>query len=302
MQQPLIFDIKRYSINDGPGIRATIFFKGCPLNCLWCHNPESISPKVQKLFTVSKCIGCGECCRICPVQACTLTADGVVTDKGLCTLCGKCAEVCPTLATEMSGRYRSVGELMEVIEKERPFFDESGGGVTLSGGEPLLYPNFVLELLVACGERQIHRAIDTSGYVEADTLLRVAEHTELFLYDLKMIDVEKHKRYTGVDNALILENLQVLSEAGADIQVRIPLIGGVNDDEESVRQSAAFVAGLAGEKKEVSLLPFHDVARGKDEKLGQARDLSVLVEPTQEDVKRAVDVYNAFGLCVKIGG
>lgn len=302
MHQPLIFDIKRYSINDGPGIRATIFFKGCPLNCLWCHNPESISPKVQKLFTASKCIGCGECCRVCPVQACVLTANGIVTDEDLCTLCGKCAEVCPTLATEMSGKVRSVSEIVDIVEKERPFFDESGGGVTLSGGEPLLYPDFVVELLKACGDRQIHRAIDTSGYVKTETLVRVAEHAELFLYDLKMVDAEKHKRYTGVDNALILENLQVLSEAGADIQIRVPLIGGVNDDEESVRQSAAFVAGLAGKKKEVSLLPFHDVARGKDEKLGQKRDLSALAEPTQEGVARAVDVYNAFGLCVKIGG
>jgi pyruvate formate lyase activating enzyme len=202
----------------------------------------------------------------------------------------------------MSGKYCSVDELMEIVEKERPFFDQSGGGVTLSGGEPLLYPDFVVELLRACGEQQIHRAIDTSGYVEREVLLRAAEHTELFLYDLKMIDAAKHKSYTGVDNALILENLQVLSEAGAAIQVRIPLVGGVNDDQESVREAAAFVAGLTGEKKEVNLLPFHDVARGKDEKLGQGRDLSGLAEPNQEVVASAVDILNAYGLCVKVGG
>lgn len=302
VQKPLIFDIKRYSINDGPGIRVTIFLKGCPLNCQWCHNPESISPKIQKLFTASKCIGCGECCRVCPVQACTLTPEGIVTDEALCTLCGKCAEVCPTLATEMSGAYRSVKELIEIIEKERPFFDQSGGGVTFSGGEPLLYPEFLLELLDACGRKNIHRAIDTSGYVKTATLLEVAEHTDLFLYDLKMIDAERHKRYTGVDNQLILNNLKVLAESGARIQVRIPLIGGVNDDVISVKAFAAFVAGLAGKSKEVNLLPFHDVAKGKDLKLGQERDLSALKEPGPESVAHALEIFGEYGLTANVGG
>ncbi len=302
MQQPLVFDIKRYSINDGPGIRVTIFLKGCPLNCQWCHNPESISPKIQKLFTASKCIGCGECCRICPVQACTLTAGGIVTDEKLCTLCGKCAEVCPTLATEMSGQNLSVEELIEIIEKERPFFEQSGGGVTFSGGEPLLYPEFLLELLDACGKKNIHSAIDTSGYVKGETLLRVAGHTDLFLYDLKMIDAERHRHFTGVDNQLILHNLKALAETGAAIQVRIPLIGGVNDDLQSVRAFAVYVAGLAGVSKEVNLLPFHDVARGKDMKLGRERDLSALKEPGPESVARALEIFSEHGLAASVGG
>ncbi len=302
MQQPLVFDIKRYSINDGPGIRVTIFLKGCPLNCQWCHNPESISPKIQKLFTASKCIGCGECCRICPVQACTLTAGGIVTDEKLCTLCGKCAEVCPTLATEMSGQDLSVEELIEIIEKERPFFEQSGGGVTFSGGEPLLYPEFLLELLDACGKKNIHSAIDTSGYVKGETLLRVARHTDLFLYDLKMIDAERHRHFTGVDNQLILHNLKALAETGAAIQVRIPLIGGVNDDLQSVRAFAVYVAGLAGVSKEVNLLPFHDVARGKDMKLGRERDLSALKEPGPESVARALEIFSEHGLAASVGG
>lgn len=298
----LIFDIKRYSINDGPGIRVTIFLKGCPLNCQWCHNPESISPKIQKLFTASKCIGCEECCRVCPVQACRLTPEGIVTDDSLCTLCGKCAEVCPTLATEMSGCYRSVDELLEIIEKERPFFDQSGGGVTFSGGEPLLYPDFLIEILDACGKQQIHRAIDTSGFVKTATLLEVAKHTDLFLYDLKMIDAEKHKRYTGVDNQLILENLKILAESGAVIRVRIPLIGGVNDDDASIEAAAAFVVGLSGEKKLVDLLPFHNVAKGKDMKLGQERDLSGLCEPTPDDLERVIRIFAGHGLVASVGG
>ncbi len=302
MLKPLVFDIKRYSINDGPGIRATIFFKGCPLNCLWCHNPESISPQVQKLFTTSKCIRCGECCRVCPVNACRLTPESVVTDNDLCILCGQCAEACPTLAIEMSGRYRSTEELLAIIKKERPFFDQSGGGVTFSGGEPLLYPEFLVEILDACRKQGIHCAIDTSGFVETETLLKVAQYTDLFLYDLKMVDPEKHKRYTGVANRLILENLQALAGEGADIQVRIPLIGGVNDDEGSIVAAAAFVASLPGEKRLVSLLPFHDVAGGKDEKLGQARDLSALYEPDQETLQRVIEVFSGYGLTASVGG
>ncbi len=297
-----MFDIKRYSINDGPGIRATIFFKGCPLNCQWCHNPESISPYVQKLFTAAKCIRCGECCQVCPVDACRLTAEGVVTDVALCTLCGMCAEVCPTLAVEMSGRYRSVEELLAIIEKERPFFDQSGGGVTFSGGEPLLYPEFLTEMLKACGRLGIHRAIDTPGFVKTETLLRVSQHTDLFLYDLKMVDPVRHKLYTGVDNKLILENLKILAGADVDIEVRIPLVGGVNDDDISVSAAAAFVAGLPGKKMMVSLLPFHDVAKGKDEKLGQARDLSSLIEPDQDGLQRVIDVFSSHGLVASIGG
>lgn len=302
MSRGLIFDIKRYAINDGPGIRVTIFFKGCPLNCRWCHNPESISPKIQKLFTASKCIGCGACCRACPVGACTLTAQGIVTDEHLCTLCGKCAEVCPTLATQMSGQYRTVEELMQAIVKERPFFDQSGGGVTFSGGEPLLHADFLLELLQACGRQQIHRAVDTSGYARLDTLLRVAEQTDLFLYDLKMIDGERHKQFTGVDNQLILANLQALAASGAAIQVRIPLIGGVNDDDANMAASAALVAGLPGDKKAVSLLPFHDVARGKDEKLGQQRDLGGLHEPSRADLDRVMAHFARHGLVATVGG
>jgi pyruvate formate lyase activating enzyme len=302
MSQGLVFDIKRYSINDGPGIRITIFLKGCPLNCLWCHNPESISPNIQKLFNAAKCIMCGECCRICPVQACRLTPGGIVTDGSLCTLCGKCAEVCPTLATEMSGRYRSVGELLDIIEKERPFFDQSAGGVTFSGGEPLQQPEFLMELLEACGRKQIHRAVDTSGFVKTETLLRVAKSTDLFLYDLKMMDADRHRRFTGVDNRLILDNLKMLAESGAAIQIRLPLVGGVNDDSANLEATAAFVAELHGAKKVVNLLPFHDVARGKDVRLGQVRELADLHEPDGGGVATAIQLFSRYGLNASVGG
>ena len=302
MTAPLVFDIKRYSINDGPGIRVTVFFKGCPLNCLWCHNPESIAAQAQKLFTINKCIGCKECGRVCSLGACSLTSDGVLTDEGRCRLCGDCARACPTLATEISGRLFAIEEIVELIEKERPFFDQSGGGVTFSGGEPLLFPDYLIRLLIACGEKHIHRAVDTSGAVKTETLFKVVPHTDLFLYDLKMIDAAKHKHYTGVDNQLILDNLKVLAESGAAIQVRIPLIGGINQDIDSLQALAAFVAGLPGQQPDVSLLPYHDVGRNKDEKLGQARDLNGLRAPTNEELSQAVQTFAAYGVTALVGG
>ena len=302
MQSALTFDIKRYAINDGPGIRITIFLKGCPLGCHWCHNPESISPKVQKLFTKAKCIGCGECVKVCPSEACHLAKEGIITLKELCSLCGKCAEVCPTLATEMSGQERTVAELLKIIEKERPFFDQSGGGVTFSGGEPLLYPDFLCAIFDACGERGIHRCIDTAGLVKTATLLEVAKRTDLFLFDLKHMDNEKHKQWTGVGNEQILKNLQVLAQSGAEIQIRIPLIREVNTDKNNIAVTAAFVAALPGEKKPVCLLPYHNIAVGKDQKLGQQRDLSSFSEPSVEEVSSIINQFAEFGLQATVGG
>ena len=302
MQQALIFDIKRYCINDGPGIRITIFLKGCPLSCRWCHNPESISPHIQKLFTAAKCIGCGECVRACPVGACRLTEQGIVTDPDLCTLCGQCAEVCPTRATEMSGRWMGVTELLREIEKETPFFDQSGGGVTFSGGEPLMYPDFLREILDACGRRGIHRAVDTSGYVKTGLLLDIAERTDLFLYDLKLMDPARHRLYTGVGNEKILANLTALAETGAAIQIRIPLVKGVNDDDANIRATADFVAGLPGEKRQVSLLPFHNIAAGKHLKLGHEFDAGGMAEPAGEDLERVAAIFSAHGLTATVGG
>ncbi len=302
MQQPLIFDIKRYAINDGPGIRISIFFKGCPLSCIWCHNPESISPEPQKMFTPAKCIGCGECVKACPNQACQLTADGIVTDPQRCDLNGKCAEVCPTLATEISGATKSVAELLRIIEKERPLFDQSGGGVTFSGGEPLLYPEYLGEVLRQCGERQIHRTIDTCGFVKTETLLKIAPQTDLFLYDLKLIDPEKHKAYTGSSNELILKNLKALAETGAEISIRIPLIAGVNSDPDNLTATAKIVSQLSGEKKGVNLLPYHDIATHKYQKLGEHYLADNLCEPDEASVQQAIACFAAHGLTATVGG
>ncbi len=218
MSSALIFDIKPYSINDGPGIRITIFLKGCPLSCDWCHNPEGISPNLQKLYSKTKCIGCGTCVENCPVNALALTPEGINTNTDLCDLCGICADVCPTKAMEMSGSAVTVEEIMKRIRRETVMMDQSDGGVTISGGEPMMQSDFLIELLDELGREGIHRAVDTTGLAKTETLLEVARRTELFLYDLKMMDPQRHKRYTGVTNEKILDNLKILAASGGKYQ------------------------------------------------------------------------------------
>ena len=302
MSQNLIFDIKRYAINDGPGIRVVVFFKGCNLRCAWCHNPESISHQVEKMYALSKCIQCGTCVDACPENALTLTPEGILTDPDLCRLCGKCAEVCPTKAIEMSGKEMSVKEIMGIIENERIFFDQSGGGVTFSGGEPLVHKKMLVELLDECGRRGIHRAVDTAGNVSTETILEVAEHTDLFLYDLKMMDSARHKKWINTGNEKILHNLKVIAEAGAHIIIRIPLIGGVNDTDENIEQTAKFISELAGDKKEVHLLPYHNIAQNKYLKLGKPEDFEILHEPAKETLAGAIGKFEQYGIKASIGG
>lgn len=302
MKQPLIFDIKRYAINDGPGIRITIFLKGCPLSCKWCHNPESQSAATQKLYTEKNCIGAQECITICPENALELTPHGIVTDYNTCTLCGKCADVCPTKAIEMSGKMYGVDELVEIIEKERIHIDHSGGGVTFSGGEPLMHSEFLLKMLKACGEKGLHRTVDTSGFSDTNTLLEVAKYTELFLYDVKHMDSEVHKKWTGVGNKLIHENLKILAETGAEINIRIPFIQNVNADEKSVIEIARFVSELQGKKPLVNILPYHNIAANKYNKLGSEYKEFNMAEPSEEEQNNAVSIFEKFGLEVEIGG
>jgi len=302
MSEDLIFDIKRYAINDGPGIRIVIFFKGCNLQCAWCHNPEGISGKIEKMFAPAKCISCGTCVEVCPEKAITLTPEGILTDGDLCTVCGKCAEVCPTKAIEMSGKQMSVSEIMETIEKERIFFDQSGGGVTFSGGEPLVHTKMLIELLDECGRRGIHRAVDTAGNVSSDIILEVAKRTDLFLYDIKMMDSGSHQKWIKAGNGKILANLKAISEIDAHIIIRIPLIGGVNDTDLNIGYTAAYIAGLAGNKKEVHLLPYHNIAQHKYSKLGKLDDFETLRAPDNETLIRAIAKFAAYGIKAEIGG
>ena len=298
---PLVFDIKRYAINDGPGIRIVIFLKGCNLDCVWCHNPEGISAGQERMYAQTKCIQCGTCVAACPEQAIVLTGDGIVTDNLLCSLTGLCAAVCPTTAIEMTGKRMSLEEILAEIEKERVFFDQSGGGVTFSGGEPLLHPDFLIKLLDECGKRGIHRAVDTAGLVNSEILMDIASRTDLFLYDLKMMDPERHRQWTGVPNEKILQNLKLLASAGAKMIIRIPLIGGVNDDPENMDETARFVASLDGEKKEVNLLPYHKIAQTKYQKLGRPDAFRLLNEPGKEAITMALRIFKEYGIHAAIG-
>lgn len=302
MSDGLIFDIKRYAINDGPGIRVVVFFKGCNLRCAWCHNPEGITAGIERMYAPARCISCGTCVAVCPEQAITLTAHGIVTDSTLCTLCGRCAEACPTKAIEMSGTPVTIPEIVDIIEKERPFFDQSGGGVTFSGGEPLIHSGMLIALLDACGQRGIHRVVDTAGHINTEILLEVARRTDLFLYDLKMMDAALHEEWTGVRNEKILHNLRILAESGARIIIRIPLVGGVNDTVENIGETAKFIAGLAMDSKEVHLLPYHSVAQNKYLKLGRPENFELFSTPDNNQINRCIAIFSEYGIHASAGG
>ena len=299
----LIFDIKRFAINDGPGIRTTIFLKGCPLKCVWCHNPEGISPKAVKLYTKKKCIGCQSCVEVCPENNLTLTPDGI-KDLGHCISCGKCTDECPTLALEMAGKAWETEKLMEIVEKERQVMEESGGGVTLCGGEPMYDAAYLCQLLDELGRRNIHRTVDTTLFASAADVDKVAKRCELFLVDLKVMDAGKHKLYTGVDNSRILDNIRMVSRLGHKFWIRIPLIVGVNADDDNLRKSADFLASLPTKPEIVNLLVYHDIGKGKHARLGTAYNpKGVTMEaPTEEQQQHALDIMKSAGLEAKIGG
>ena len=261
-----IFDIARGSYVDGPGIRTTVFFKGCNLRCAWCHNPESQIADRQMMFYKSKCTGCGMCREKCPHSL------------KKCVLCGKCAVYCPSNAREICGKEYSVDEVLREVIKDKVFYDNSGGGVTFSGGECMLYPDFLVEILKKCKENGISTAVDTAGHVPFDRFERVMPYTDLFLYDVKCIDSARHKEHVGVGNELILDNLARLLDRGASVIVRIPVIVGVNDSVEdmiAVRQLLDSHGGVS-----VELLPYHSMGEHKYAAIGRAPQ--AFTPPTDE--------------------
>jgi pyruvate formate lyase activating enzyme len=262
-----VFDIRRYSVHDGPGIRTTVFLKGCGLRCDWCHNPESQARRPGLLARPERCVHCGACVDACPAGAIAWRDDVVTTDAGRCLACGACAEVCPAEARAIVGRRVSADEVVREVERDRTFFDESGGGATVSGGEPLLQPAFLRALLVGCRERGIRTALDTSGHGPGATVLAMAALADLVLFDLKHLDTAAHRAATGVGNGLILANLRRLAAAGTPLTVRIPLVPGFSDTAANLGRTADFLATL-DPVPPVQLLPFHTAAAEKHRRFG----------------------------------
>lgn len=299
----IIFDIKRYAINDGPGIRTTVFVKGCPLRCVWCHNPESWLAQPEWLFKAQKCISCNTC-GIHPEQMTYIRAHKALPAE---------ADECPTQALEVCGRYYTLAQVLAEVEKERDVMLDSGGGVTISGGEPLFQvrdaaDSELVSLLAELGRRGLHRCVDTTLFAPMATVEAVAAHTDLFLVDLKMMDAERHKRYTGVSNERILANLRRLAQMGKAFQIRIPLIEGVNADEANVEATACFVSRELrmpnGTLPCVALLPYHEMGRDKHTRRGTAYNPEAIVmsAPTDDVLQRCIDQFASHGIEAKVGG
>jgi pyruvate formate lyase activating enzyme len=262
-----IFDIQRCSLHDGPGIRTTVFVKGCPLNCRWCHNPESISPARQLGLTMNLCTLCGRCVEACPVWAHRIEGENHTLDREKCTLCGACVEACPAAALEIIGRDASVGEIIEEVLRDRVFYQTSGGGMTVSGGEPAAQPDFTTALLASAKACELHTCVDTSGCCDFEILRRFAPLTDLFLYDVKETDEQRHAELTGLGNQRILANLRKLDATGAVTHLRCPVVPGLNDRSEHFAALAELASSLDN-CRGVEILGYHRLGQGKRQRLG----------------------------------
>jgi len=294
-----IFDIQRYSINDGPGIRTTVFFKGCPLQCLWCDNPESQSRLPQLFYFESLCTRCQRCVSVCPNEAILAGPDeSVITNRELCKACGACTVICPNDARVISGQLKTLDEVIGVIKQDALFYRNSGGGMTASGGEAAAQPEFLVELLKRCRENGIHTTLDTTGYVSGDKLQQILEHTDLVLLDIKHIDPVKHKEITGVDNTLILENARNIAQSGKPMWIRYPLIPGHTDSDENIMATADFVLSLG--LKRIDILPYHRMGMGKYERLGMEYPLPEVNPYSEEQLEKIRSKLESKGLEVRV--
>jgi len=294
-----IFNIQRFAVNDGPGIRTTVFFKGCPLRCSWCHNPESQTAAPQLLFFENRCIRCGVCAAVCPQDAIE-AIEGMHIDEQKCTVCGTCIDSCAGDARHIAGEKMNIAEVMTEIKKDSAFYQNSAGGVTFSGGEPLAQIDFLEALANECKRQGIHIALDTCGHAPWPLLQATLAWADLYLYDIKIMDKERHIQHAGVSNSLILDNLQNLAAAGATIIVRVPLIPGVTDDDENISHIIELVRQL--KLPRVDLLPLHNTAASKYERIGKRYEFSTLHQSAATRTTEIRKKFESANIAVTIGG
>ena len=301
-----VFNIQGYCIHDGPGIRTTVFVKGCPLSCLWCQNPESNSPRPELMSYKNKCTGCGRCLSVCPQKAVRLcTSEGrawAETDRNLCIACGLCVEICPSEAREIAGKNMSVEEVLKRVAEDKIFYDSSGGGMTISGGEALMYPDFTESLLRECQKEGIHTAVESCSFASRETINRVFAHVDLGLLDIKHMNSAQHKKLTGVPNECILDNIRhIYRSLNVPMIIRVPVIPGCNDSPENIEATAVFTARELGPEVPLHLLPYHNLGEAKNESLGKASILNIKA-PSKERMEELRLTAAAHVRTVQVGG
>ncbi|TGE33441.1 choline TMA-lyase-activating enzyme [Desulfosporosinus sp. Sb-LF] len=310
-----IFNVQKYSIYDGPGVRTLIFFKGCPLRCLWCANPEGLERNYQVMFKADLCIDCGDCIPACPVhihyfpdpedgqQRTRLESPRHKVNRSInCVGCRKCETVCPKQALSIVGSDKTISEVLEIIQQDALFYNSSGGGVTLGGGEVIAQPEFATNLLMECKRLGIHTAIETSGYAKLDSLLMIAQFTDLFLYDIKHIDSERHSELTGVRNERILDNLTELIRRGFNVKVRMPLIRGLNDSEDTLAKTLKFLLPFKRYKnfQGIDLLPYHKLGINKYKQLDMNYAITDDLSFKEDELDELEEFIKGYDLQVKV--
>ena len=296
MNKGNIFDIKHFAVHDGKGIRTTVFFKGCPLHCVWCHNPESQAASEQFGFLQHKCVNCGACVMVCPTGAQKLDENHKhIFDRSLCNMCGLCVSVCHRKALTKYGKKVTVEEILPELLQDIDFYEESNGGVTLSGGEPLLQIDFCEELLRQLKDANVNTAVDTCGFAPWESINRILPFTDTFLYDIKHMDPKKHCDYTGQRNELIIDNLRKLNKCGAKIEIRMPFIPSYNDDEANLRAMGELLGGMKMVER-VKVLPYHEFARTKYVSIGMNDTMPQVKIPTEDDLTRAVNILKEYNV------
>lgn len=299
----VIFNIQHYSIHDGPGIRTTVFLKGCPLRCFWCQNPESQVFHPILFFNGERCTGCGKCVEACPEHAIQISEGKSKTDRKRCHENGKCVDICPSEARSLMGQYTTAGDVFKDVSEDLLFYQNSAGGVTLSGGDPVAQPDFSASILKLCRHAGIHTAVDTCGCAEWKTLKQLLEHVDLVLYDFKHMCPDLHRQYTGVSNELILDNAKkIRRELNLPMLARVPILPGYNDSVENLKETAAFISSNLGNGTTVHILPYHRLGETKYERMEEPEKIISVQPPGDEHMEEIKVIFHSFDLTVHIGG